>query len=244
MRTGTGECVLGGDITAVIFGVDGVVIDSARTSAGAWKTVMDPFLRAYAAAHETAFTPFGVREDYLRYTHGRPRIAGARDFLASRGVSLPYDDLRALTIRQEEFFLAEVRRHGVSPFGSAVTLIREARRRGIRTAAVSTQRHGGEVLRSAGVVAMFDIVLDGLDAPGTGLPSGPDSALFAQAALRMGAQPRHTAVVEEIGSAVAAAQRGGFGLVVGVDRLGVAGTGECGADLIVTDLSELRVHAA
>jgi beta-phosphoglucomutase-like phosphatase (HAD superfamily) len=248
MRTSTDQCVLGGDITSVIFGVDGVVIDSARTSAGAWKSVLDPFLRTYAVAHETAFVPFDVRRDYLRYTHGKPRLAGARDFLTSRGISLPYDDLRALTIRQEEFFLAEVHRHGVSPFGSSVTLIREARRHGIHTAAVSTQRHGTEVLRSAGVVAMFDIVLDGLDAPGTGLPSCPDSALFVQAALRMGALPRHTAVVEETGAAVLAAQRGGFGLVVGVDRLGGAALGEHGADLVVTDLSEVRVrgrgHAA
>lgn len=245
MRTSTDECVLGGDITAVIFGVDGVVIDSARTSAGAWKTVLDPFLRTYATAHETAFVPFDVRGDYLRYTHGKPRLAGVRDFLASRDISLHYDDLHALAIRQEELFLAEVRRHGVSPFGSAVTLILETRRRGMRTAAVSTQRHGTEMLRSAGVVAMFDIVLDGLDAPGTGLPSCPDSALFVQAALRLGAQPRHTAVVEETGAAVLAAQRGGFGLVVAVDRLG---GGAPGADLVVTDLSEVRVrgrgHAA
>jgi beta-phosphoglucomutase-like phosphatase (HAD superfamily) len=240
MRTSTGQCVLGGDITALIFGVEGVVIDSARTSAGAWKTVLDPFLRTYAAAHETAFAPFDVRRDYLRYAHGKPRLAGVRDFLASRAISLPDDDLHALTVRQEELFLAEVHRHGVSPFGSSVTLILEARRRGMRTAAVSTRRHGTEVLRSAGVAAMFDIVLDGLDAPGTCLPSCPDSALFVQAALRLGAQPRHVAVVEETGAAILAAQRGGFGLVVGVDRLG---GGASGADLVVTDLSEVVVRA-
>ena len=248
MRTRSGQCALGGDITSVIFGVDGVVIDSARASAGAWKTVLDPFLRTYAAAHETAFVPFDVRRDYLRHIHGKPRLAGARDFLASRNITLPYDDLRGLTMRHEEFFLAEVHRHGVSPFGSAVTLIRECRRHGIHAAAVSTQRHGTEVLRSAGVAAMFDIVLDGLDAPGTGLPTCPDAALFVQAALRLGAQPRHTAVIEETGAAVTAAQRGGFGLVVGVDRLGGSRLGEHGADFVVTDLGELRLrgrhHAA
>jgi beta-phosphoglucomutase-like phosphatase (HAD superfamily) len=232
----------------VIFGVDGVIIDSARTSAGAWKTVFDPFLRTYAAAHATVFVPFDVRNDFLRYTHGKPRLAGARDFLASRDIKLPYDDLRGLTVRQEEFFLAEVHRHGVSPFASAVTLIRESRRRGIHVAAVSTQRHGTEVLRNAGVVGMFDIVLDGLDAPGTGLPTYPDSALFAQAALRLGAQPRHTAVIDESATAVTAAQRAGFGLVVGVDRLGGSALAEHGADYVVTDLSELRLrgrrHAA
>lgn len=242
MRTGGGQGELGGDITSVIFGVDGVVIDSARTSAGAWKTVFDPFLRSYAATHNTTFVPFDVRRDFLRHTHGKPRLAGARDFLASRGIKLPYDDLRELTVRQEEFFLAEVHRHGVSPFAAAVTLIRESRRLGIRTAAVSPQRHGTEVLRGAGVLGMFDIVLDGLDAPGTGLPSGPDSALFAQAALRLATQPRHTAVIDETTAAMTAAKRAGFGLVVGVDALGGSALGEHGADLVVSDLSELRLR--
>lgn len=247
MRTGGGQCELGGDITSVIFGVDGVVIDTARTSAAAWKTVFDTFLRTYATAHETAFVPFDVRQDFLRYAHGRPRLAGARDFLASRGIRLPYDDLVGLTIRQEEFFLAEVHHHGVSPFASAVTLIREARRHGMRTAAVSTQRHGSEVLRCAGVIGMFDIVLDGLDAPGAALPSGPDSALFVQAALRLGVQPRNTAVIDETAAAMSAAQRAGFGLVIGLDAFGDSALSEHGAHHVVTDLAELRLgrhHAA
>lgn len=248
MHRRSGECELSGDITAVIFGVDGVVIDSARTSAGAWKTVFDPFLRTYAATHETAFVPFDVRTDFLRYTHGKPRLAGARDFLASRDICLPYDDLRGLMTRHEEFFLGEVHRHGVSPFASTVTLIRESHRHGIRTAAVCTQRHGTEVLRNAGVVGMFDIVLDGLQAPGTRLPFCPDTALFVRAALQLGAEPRHTAVIEESPAALTAAKRGGFGLVVGVDRLGGGRLREHGADVVVTDLSELHIgrrrHAA
>jgi beta-phosphoglucomutase-like phosphatase (HAD superfamily) len=248
MRTATRECVIGGDLTSVIFGVDGVIIDSARTSAGAWKSVLDPFLRMYAATHETAFVPFDVRQDFLRHTYGKPRLAGVRDFLASRHISLPYDDLRGLMARQEEFFLAEVRRHGVSPYGSAVTLVRELHRRGVHTAAVSAQRYGADELRSAGVAGMFDVVLDGLDAPGTGLPAGPDTALFVQAALRLGDQPRRTAVIESTAAGVAAAQRGGFRLVVGVDRLRVAALAEHGADVVITDLSELRptgrVHTA
>lgn len=246
MRTGSGQCELGADLASVIFGAE-VVIDSARTSAAAWKTVFDTFLRTHAVAHETSFVPFDVRQDFLRHTHGKPRLAGARDFLASRGIRLPYDDLLALTARQEDFFLGEVRRHGVSPRASAVTLIREARRRGMRTAAVSTQRHGAEILRNAGVIGMFDIVLDGLDAPGTGLPSRPDSALFVQAALRLGVQPRRTAVIDETAAAVTAAQRAGFGLVVGVDVFGGAGLAEHGADRVVTDLSDIRInrrHAA
>jgi beta-phosphoglucomutase-like phosphatase (HAD superfamily) len=242
MRTTPGECVLGSDVASMIFGVDGVVVDSAQASAAAWKSVLDPFLRTYAAVHETTFVPFDVCTDYLRHVHGKPRLEAARDFLASRDITLPFDALRGLVARQEEFFLGEVRRHGLIPFPSTIVLVRQLRRYGVRTAAVSTQRYGAEMLRRAGVTVMFDLVLDGLDAPGTRLPTKPDCGVFLQAALRLGIPPGRTAVVEETTAGVTAAQLGGFKLVVGVDRIGGVGTlREHGADAVITDLSQLRL---
>ena len=35
------------------------------------------------------FRPFSTRRDYYRYLHGKPRLAGAHAFLASRGIKLP-----------------------------------------------------------------------------------------------------------------------------------------------------------
>jgi beta-phosphoglucomutase-like phosphatase (HAD superfamily) len=239
MHIRPGQCVIGANITSVIFGMEGVVIDTAQTAAAAWKSVLDPFLRTYATLCEAGFVPFDLRADYLRYFDGRPRTAGVRDFLTARDIRLPYDDLRGLTARQEEFFFAEVRRHGVTPYTSAVALIRECRRCGLRTAVVSTQRNGAEMLRKAGLVTMFDLVLDG---PGAGLLVQPDSALLLQAALRLGARPRRTAVVERTVAALNAAHRGGFGLIVGIDRRGGTALCGCGADHVVTDLADLRVR--
>lgn len=236
------------DITAVVFGVDGVIVDSDQASAAAWKSVFDPFLRTYAAVHELPFIPFDVHNDYLRYADGKGHMDAARDFLSSRDVCLPYDDLRGLAARHEEFFLAEVRRNGIAPFVSVVTVLRGIRRHGVRTAAVSAQTYGAEMLRRAGVPDLFDMRLDGLDARGTGLPGHPDPALYLQAALRLGTPPRHTAVVEASLVGVMAARRGGFGLVIGVDHRGDAAAYRGhGADTVITDLSELRLrrrHAA
>ena len=245
MHTKTAQCVLDGlgqSVASVIFGVDGVIVDSARASAAAWKSVFDPFLRSYATTHETAYTPFDVRADYLRYLHGRSQLEGVRGLLASRGVLLPYDDLRALAARHEEFFLGEVRRHGVSTFAATIVLVRELRRLGAHTAAVSEQCCGSELLRRAGVAGMFDVLLDGLDAPGTVLPAHPDASLFREAALRLGTPPALTAVIEGSAAGVAAGRCGGFGAVIGVDPGGSAGLGEQGADLVVADTSELRLR--
>lgn len=246
MRIKAAQCVLEGlgqAVASVIFGVDGVIVDSARASATAWKSVLDPFLRSFAVVHGTAHVPFDVRVDYLRYMHGKPPLEGARDFLASREITLPYDDLRGLAARHEEFFLGEVRGHGVAPFAATVVLVRDLHRHGARTAAVSEQWFGSELLKRAGVAGMFDVLLDGLDAPGTALPAHPDAGLFREAALRLGAPPGRTAVIEGSAAGVAAARRGGFGAIVGVDPTGgSASLGEHGADLVIADTSELRLR--
>ncbi|HZE32687.1 MAG TPA: HAD family hydrolase [Actinoallomurus sp.] len=232
------------DVTSVIFGVD-VIVDSAQACAAAWRTVLDSFLRIYSAVHETRFCPFTVPADYLRYMCGKPRSAGLRDFLASRDIRLPYDDLRGLSASQEEFFLGEVRRHGLRPFASTIAVARELHRNGVHTAVVSVHRDGTEMLRRAGVAELFDVVMDGLDASGTALPECPNAQLYLQVARRLGVSPGHAAVIEASAAGVAAARAGGFGAVVGVDRAGTAtALRDHGASPVITDLAELRLSSA
>ena len=237
MRTQAHQCLireLGKVVDLVVFGVEDVVVDSARSSAAAWKSVFDPFLRTWAAAHETCFEPFSVHTDYLRHLHGRPSHVGARDFLASRDIALPYDDLHGLAASQEEFFLAEVRRHGLASFPSAILLIRRCHRLHVFTAAVATQACGSEMLKRAGVEGMFDVVLDGLDAPGTGLPVRPDAHLYLQAAKRLDTSPSRAAVIEASPQGVRAAREGGFGAVILVDANdGITAQDDHRADLTI-----------
>uniref|UniRef100_UPI00037573A5 HAD family hydrolase n=1 Tax=Nocardiopsis halotolerans TaxID=124252 RepID=UPI00037573A5 len=94
--------------------------------------------------------------------------------------------------------------------------------------------------RSAGVDDLFDVRVDGADAARLGLAAKPDPALFLEAARLMGAAPDLAAVAEDALVGVEAAGRGGFGLVVGVDRTGVRREMlDAGAHVVVSDLSEL-----
>ncbi|MFL6053287.1 MAG: HAD family hydrolase [Actinoallomurus sp.] len=244
MDSRAAQCVLGEDIAAIIFGVDGVVIDDARASAAAWKSVLDQFLRSYAMTEEMEFRPFEVPDDYLRYRDGRPRLDGLRDFLSSRGLTLSYDGLRGLAGRQEALFLTEIRRHGIAAFPSTVAFVRTAHRHGIRTAAVSADWYATELLTRAGVIDMFDVRLDGLDAPGTGRPARLQLGLLLEAAQRLGTPPARTAVIVQSLAGVSAGRQGAFGLVVGVDRGGQAGgLRDHGADVVINDLSQMRLPA-
>lgn len=64
------------DIRAVVFDTDGVITDSARVHAAAWKTAFDAFLRAHPPADPEQRRPFDVRDDYLRFVDGKSASTG------------------------------------------------------------------------------------------------------------------------------------------------------------------------
>ena len=96
------------------------------------------------------------------------------------------------------------------------------------------------MLEAAGIRELFDAKVDGVDAAELGLPGKPDPAVFLDAARRLGVDPAHAAVVEDAIVGVEAGRRGGFALVVGVDREAQSeALVAAGADVVVGDLGEL-----
>ena len=238
-------------IDAVVFDTDGVLTDTASVHAAAWKRMFDAELRARAERSGEPFRPFEAA-DYLRYVDGKPRFDGVRSFLASRGIELPEgrpDDppdaetVAALGNRKNREFLERVREDGVKPFPSSVEFVRKLREAGVRTAVVSASRNMRSVLDAAGIAELFDVAVDGVDAARLGLPGKPDPALFLRAAAELGVEPADAAVVEDALAGVEAGRRGGFGLVIGVDRGGQADAlAARGADVVVADLGELPLE--
>jgi HAD superfamily hydrolase (TIGR01509 family) len=121
--------------------------------------------------------------------------------------------------------------------------VRRLRAAGVRMAVVSASRNMVAVLASAGLRGLFDAEVDGVEAARQGLPGKPDPALFLEAARRLGVVPARAAVVEDALAGVEAGRRGGFGLVIGVNRGGqAAALAERGAGVVVDDLGELAVE--
>src|SRR3712207_9152682 len=75
-----------GLIRAVIFDMDGVVTDTAKLHAEAWKALFDEMLPVLAHGAVPAFDPV---EEYRRFVDGRSREDGVRAVLAARGIALP-----------------------------------------------------------------------------------------------------------------------------------------------------------
>ena len=234
---------------AVIFDMDGVVTQTAVAHAAAWKQLFDDFLRARSERTGEPFREFDVQADYRPYVDGMPRSDGVRRFLASRLIELPEgtpsdppdaETVYGLGNRKNGYFMRHVEREGVAPFETTVALIRGLRERGIRTAIISASENATVVLTSAGVIDLFDVQVDGTDSKRLGLAGKPDPAIFLEAARELHVQPRHAVVVEDALAGVEAGRAGGFGLVVGIDRVGLGSAmADRGADIVVGDLGEL-----
>ena len=238
-------------LAAAIFGMDGVVTRTAELHAEAWKAVFDEVLRACATAHDVPLRPFDEVLDYLSYVDGRPRQDGVRNFLTARGIELPEGTARdepgiatvqAIARRKDATFERTLRREGARVYDSTLALLSALRAVGVRTGIVTCSRHGREVLQRAGIGGLFDARVDGIDIDERNLQGKPDPDSFLECARALGVAPARSALIEDAVAGVEAGRRGGFGLVIGVDR---GGNGDAlaanGADLVVSDLSELDV---
>jgi beta-phosphoglucomutase family hydrolase len=236
-------------ITACLFDLDGVLTQTAKIHAQAWKQMFDDYLREWAERQGTEFEAFDRPTDYDEYVDGKPRLDGVRSFLESRGIELPMgsptdppeaETIHALGTRKNDLVLELIRRQGVEPYEGSVRFAEAVRERGLRRAVVSSSTNCRDVLVAAGIDGLFEEVVDGVVAEREGLAGKPAPDTFLFAARRFGAEPSAAAVFEDALAGVESGRRGGFGWVVGVDRTGQAeALARRGADVVVQDLAEL-----
>ncbi|POH72490.1 beta-phosphoglucomutase family hydrolase [Arthrobacter glacialis] len=234
---------------AVLFDMDGVVTQTAAVHAAAWKQLFDSALQDPRLTGRLRRDPFDEDTDYWRYVDGRQREDGVTAFLASRGARLPAgspDDgpdiwsVHGLGARKNALFLQAVTRNGIKAYPGTTALLARLHAAGIPVGLVTASRNARALLTAAGLDTGFDVIIDGQTAAEHGLPGKPDPAMFLEAARRLGVAPRHTAVVEDAAAGVQAGRRGGFGLVVGIDRAGHREQLElAGADIVLGDVAEL-----
>lgn len=235
---------------AVIFDLDGVVTHTASVHARAWKRVFDEFLERRAEREGTPFRPFEIERDYPHYVDGKPRYDGVRSFLKARGISLPEgkpsdgpeeETVCGLGNRKNEIYNRMLDEGGVDVFEDTAEQIRVWRGLGLKTAIVSSSKNCAAVLAAAGLTDLFDVRVDGVVSARLGLTGKPAPDIFLKAAELLEVDPERSVVFEDAVSGVQAGRAGGFGWVVGVDRIGNPDVLlENGADTVVDDLRKVR----
>jgi beta-phosphoglucomutase family hydrolase len=240
-------------ITTCLFDLDGVLTQTAKIHARAWKEMFDDFLREWAERHGAPFEPFDRPTDYDEYVDGKPRLDGVHSFLQSRGIDLPMgspsdppdaDTVHGLGTRKNDLVLQLIQQQGAEPYEGSVRFVEEVRDAGLRRAVVSSSTNCRDVLVAAGIEQYFEAHIDGTFAEREGLAGKPAPDTFLAAARVLDAEPAQAAVFEDALAGVEAGHAGAFGWVVGVDRTGQAEALKArGADVVVRDLDQLLVRA-
>ncbi|HUC55887.1 MAG TPA: beta-phosphoglucomutase family hydrolase [Streptosporangiaceae bacterium] len=237
------------NVRGCLFDLDGVLTQTAKVHDAAWKQMFDEFLRQRAEKTGQPFVPFDPVKDYDDYVDGKPREEGTRSFLESRGIDLPDgspdDPPAANTVyglgnRKNELVLKIMHDDGVQPYEGSVSYVHAVIAAGLPHAVVSSSKNTRAVLAAAGLADLFSTVVDGVVAEREHLHGKPAPDTYLAGAKALGLDPKEAAVYEDALAGVAAGRAGGFGFVVGVDRVGQAeALREHGADIVVKDLGEL-----
>jgi len=236
-------------ITTCLFDLDGVLTQTAKVHAGAWKQMFDEYLHERSQRTGEPFHEFKLPDDYDEYVDGKPRQDGVQSFLKSRGIELPLgspddppsaDTVYGLGTRKNDIVLALIDKEGVEPYEGSVRYVKAARADGLRRAVVSSSTNAQDVLEAAGIADLFDVRIDGIVAEREHLTGKPAPDTFLAGAKALGAQPAQAVVFEDALAGVEAGRAGKFGFVVGVDRVNhAAALRQHGADIVVEDLADL-----
>ena len=237
-------------VTAGLFDLDGVLTAHRR---GARQGVDRDLRRVPAGAGERTGEPF-VRSTRWRtttaYVDGKPRADGVRDFLASRGITLPegtrddgpgVETVNGLANRKNEACCG-----GSAPTGSRCSGLPAVPGGRAGTPACAawwcppapTPRRCS---RSPGWTTLVEGWIDGIAIVAQGLRGKPAPGHVPGRRRGASASSRRRPRCSRTRSpGVAAGRAGGFGFVVGVDRTGQADALRAhGADIVVSDLAEL-----
>ena len=250
-QAGTDRTMLGlpKTIKACLFDLDGVLTQTAKVHAVAWKQTFDEYLKKRAEQRGEEFKPFDKVKDYDEYVDGLPRYDGVRNFLRSRQIELPEGDpsdtadaetIHGIGNRKNELVLRLIHDDGVEPYDGSVRYVKAALEHGLHAAVVSSSTNCRDVLKAAGIIELFEEIIDGTFTDREHLKGKPAPDTYLAGAKAVGVTAQAAAVFEDALSGVEAGRAGDFGFVVGVDRVGQAkALKQHGADVVVKDLAEL-----
>jgi len=207
---------------AVIFDMDGVLVDSYRAHFESWETL--------AAEHGIAFP-----EDHFARTFGRT----SRDIIRMTwgGRAIGDAEIQELDARKERLYRAIIARDFPAMDG-ATELVSALRTDGFRLAVGSSgpPENVDLVLEHLGGRRLFDAVITGMDVE----RGKPDPQVFLLAANRAGVEPRASVVVEDAPPGIEAASRAGMASVALLSTGRIREEfGSVRPDLIVQSLREL-----
>ncbi len=207
-------------VAAIIFDVDGVLVDTVPFHFRAWQKV---------CAEEGI--PF-EKSDYRRI-NGIPRDAGVAIILQTDDTSR----IREVGDRKQHYYLEFLDETPPRPLPGIIHFLNQAKEAGLRITAASSSKNAAPALMAAGLIKYFDVIITGNDFK----KPKPDPEIFLRAANELGIAPMHAAVVEDAVNGIRAAAAGGFRSVAIANSESPDDLRKAGATTVISTTNELTV---
>lgn len=207
-------------ITACIFDLDGVIVDTAIYHYRAWKRL----------ANELGFD---FTEEDNEKLKGVSRVKSLELILDWGGIEKSETEREELASRKNRWYvemIESMRPDEILP--GAKEFLQEVKAAGLKTALGSASKNSGLILERTGLLPLFDVLVDGNHVSA----SKPDPEVFLKGAEALGILPANCVVFEDAVAGVEAAIAAGM-KVVGIGSPEVLNQ----ADQVVKGLFEMHV---
>ena len=236
-------------IEAILCDLDGVLTQTAKLHARAWKLLFDELLAREARKTGSTYSEFIIATDYPKHIDGKPRLEGIRSYLKARGINVPEGSstetpdtitVHSLGKKKNALFHELLAEEGVEICHPSIKALTSWKEKGIKTAVVSSSKNCRPVLEAAGITHLFDVVVDGTVAEEKKIPGKPQPDTFLYAARLLRVEPSVAAVAEDAAVGIEAAAKGGFGLAIGIlKETNSELLKQSKTDIIINNLGEL-----
>ena len=210
----------GGSAKAVLWDMDGVIVDTAPYHLKAWQEV---------------FRKGGVNftEEQFRQSFGQRNDTIIRSVL---GEEVSQYEIDSISVEKEENFRLKIRQN-LKPLPGVMELMKSLTEHGFKMALASAapMENVQLLIRGVGIEKRFQSIISGEDVT----EGKPSPQVFLLAAEKLGVEPQRCVVIEDAVAGVAAARRAGMHCVAVTNTHPKASLSE--ADLIVGSLEAVTV---
>jgi len=207
-------------LQAVLFDLDGVLVDTAHYHYLGWKRLADRLGIAFDQS----------KNELLK---GVSRVRSLEILLGDHGAGFTEEERTAMATEKNGCYLEMV--ETLTPadvLPGALPFLKELRAAGVRTAVCSASRNAQRILTLLEIGSFLDEVVDGNDVKNP----KPDPEVFSLAAERLGCDPARCLVVEDAAAGVEA------GLAAGMKVVGIGSPEILGqAHMVLPDTTALTL---